>query len=67
MCTVGSVAAYFTHQSVQGSFSLFLCAAIGVRFLVKPDSKDKPERGGTVKLTAKEIAVSLFFGLTILR
>lgn len=65
MCTVGSVAAYFTHQSVLGNFSLFLCVAIGVRFLVKPDSKDKPAKGGTVKLSAKEIAVSLFFGLTI--
>lgn len=65
MCTVGSVAAYFTHQSVLGNFSLFLCVAIGIRFLVKPDAKDKPERGGEVRLSAKEIAVSLFFGLTI--
>ena len=65
MCTIGSVAAYFTHQSVLGNFSLFLCVAIGIRFLVKPDAKDKPEKAGTVKLTAKEIAASLFFGLTI--
>lgn len=65
MCTIGSVAAYFTHQAVLGGFSLFLCVAIGVRFLVKPDSKERPEKDGTVKLTAKEIAVSLFFGLTI--
>ena len=65
MCTVGSIAAYFTHQTVLGSFSLFLCVAIGIRFLVKPDSKDKRTSQGTVKLTAKEIAVSLFFGLTI--
>ena len=65
MCTIGSVAAYFTHQSVLGGFSLFLCVAIGIRFLVKPDSKERPVKGGDVKLTAKEIAVSLFFGLTI--
>ena len=65
MCTVGSVAAYYTHQSVLGGFSLFLCVAIGIRFLVKPDSKERPEKDGTVKLTVKEIAVSLFFGLTI--
>lgn len=65
MCTVGSVAAYFTHQSVLGGFSLFLCVAIGIRFLVKPDSKERPEKSGEVKLTAKEIIVSLFFGLTI--
>lgn len=65
MCTAGSAAAYFTHQSVLGNFSLFLCTAIGIRFLVKPDAKDKPERGSEVKLSAREIAVSLFFGLTI--
>jgi len=65
MCTVGSIAAYFTHQTVLGGFSLFLCVAIGIRFLVSPDSRERPEKDGTVKLTAKEIAVSLFFGLTI--
>lgn len=66
MCTIGSVAAYFTHQSVLGNFSLFLCVAIGIRFLVKPDSKDKEQdSSGGVKLSAKEIAVSLFFGITI--
>lgn len=65
MCTVGSIAAYFTHQSVLGGFSLFLCVAIGIRFLVSPDSKERPEKDGKVKLTFKEIAVSLFFGLTI--
>ncbi|MBQ8814293.1 MAG: TSUP family transporter [Lachnospiraceae bacterium] len=65
MCTVGSIAAYFTHQQVLGGFSLFLCVAIGIRFLVKPDAKDKPTHDGTVRLSIKEIAVSLFFGLTI--
>ena len=65
MCAVGSAAAYFTHQQVLGGFSLFLCVAIGIRFLVKPDSKNRRESSSTVKLTAKEIAVSLFFGLTI--
>lgn len=65
MCTVGSIAAYFTHQTVLGGFSLVLCVAIGIRFLVNPDSKDRPEKDGKVILTVKEIAVSLFFGLTI--
>ena len=65
MCTVGSIAAYYTHQSVLGGFSLVLCVAIGIRFLVSPDSKERKEKGGGAKLTAKEIAVSLFFGLTI--
>ncbi|MCH5325342.1 MAG: sulfite exporter TauE/SafE family protein [Eubacterium sp.] len=65
MCTVGSIAAYFTHQTVLGGFSLFLCVAIGIRFLVKPGSKEQPMKSGSIKLSAKEIAVSLFFGLTI--
>ena len=65
MCTVGSIAAYFTHQTVLGGFSLFLCVAIGIRFLVKPESKQRPEKDRKAKLTFKEIAVSLFFGLTI--
>ena len=65
MCTVGSVAAYFTRQQVLGGFSLFLCVAIGIRFLVKPDAREEPANTDHVKLTAKEIAVSLFFGLTI--
>ena len=65
MCTVGSIAAYFTHQTVLGGFSLFLCVAIGIRFLVKPDSKERSEKDGKAKLTSKEVAVSLFFGLTI--
>ena len=65
MCTIGSVAAYFTHQTVLGGFSLFLCVAIGIRFLVKPESKEHAESDKAVKLNAKGIAVSLFFGLTI--
>lgn len=39
--------------------------AIGILFLIKPDSKELSGKDGTVKLNAKEIAVSLFFGLTI--
>ena len=65
MCTAGSVAAFFTHQQVLGGFSLFLCVAIGIRFLVKPDSKKKESIPATQKLSAKQIAVSLFFGTTI--
>ena len=65
MCAVGSVAAYFTHQTVLGGFSLILCVAIGFRFLIKPESKERAKREGRVKLSTKEIAASLFFGLTI--
>lgn len=65
MCTVGSALAFFVHQQVLGGFSLFLCVAIGIRFLVKPDSKNKTERERLPKLTWKEIVISLFFGLTI--
>jgi len=59
------VAAYFTHQTVLGGFSLFLCVAIGIRFLVSPDSKERPEKDGKSRLSVREIAISLFFGLTI--
>ena len=65
MCTVGSIAAFFTHQQVLGGFSLFLCVAIGIRFLVKPNSGEKPKREGRGGLSGMQIAVSLFFGLTI--
>lgn len=65
MCTIGSIAAYFTHQAVLGGFSLVLCVGVGIRFLVKPDSKERPGKDANTKLTAKEIAVSLFYGLTI--
>ena len=65
MCTIGSIAAYFTHQSVLGNFSLFLCIAIGIRFLVKPDSKEREKTSSTIKLSTREIIISLFFGLTI--
>ena len=59
MCTVGSVAAYFTHQTVLGGFSLILCTAIGIRFLIKPELKEHSEADKAVKLAAKEIAVSM--------
>lgn len=65
MCAVGSIAAYFTRQQVLGGFSLFLCVAIGIRFLVKPNSGEKADGKGTTKLNKLQIAVSLFFGLTI--
>jgi len=65
MCTAGSVAAYYTHQTVLGGFSLFLCTAIGIRFLVSPESRERPAKDGKAKLNLKEIAVSLFFGITI--
>ncbi|MBQ9084231.1 MAG: TSUP family transporter [Clostridia bacterium] len=66
MCILGSVAAFFTHQTVLGSFSLILCVAIGIRFLVKPGSKNEDgDEKKDVTMSAKKIAVSLFFGLTI--
>ena len=65
MCAVGSIAAYFTHQQVLGGFSLFLCVAIGIRFLVKPDSGEKADAKAPGRLSGMQIAVSLFFGLSI--
>lgn len=65
MCVAGSIAAWYAGNVVLGTFSLFLCVGIGIRFLIKPDTqKDEPEKKGA-KLDWKGIAVSLFFGLTI--
>ena len=65
MCIGGSFAAFQAGNVVLGGFSLFLTFFIGIRFLVKPETqkKDAPARGRS--LTKRDIAVSLFFGLTI--
>ena len=65
MCVAGSIAAWYAGNVVLGTFSLFLCVGIGIRFLLKPDTqKEKPVKKGA-KLDWKGIAISLFFGLTI--
>lgn len=65
MCVAGSIAAWHAGNVVLGTFSLFLCVGIGIRFLLKPDTqKEKPVKKGA-KLDAKGVAISLFFGLTI--
>ena len=65
LCIAGSYVAYLAGNVVLGTFSLFLTFFIGIRFLVKPDTTraDTAEHGA--RLGAREIAVSLFFGLTI--
>jgi len=65
MCAVGSIAAYFTGQQVLSGFSLFLCVAIGIRFLVKPNSGERPQGKASARLTPVQIGLSIFFGLTI--
>ena len=65
MCIAGSIAAWHAGNVVLGTFSLFLCVGIGIRFLLKPDTqKEKTVKRGA-KLDWKGIAISLFFGLTI--
>ncbi|MBR4068377.1 MAG: TSUP family transporter [Clostridia bacterium] len=65
MCVAGSIVAWHAGNVVLGTFSLFLCVGIGIRFLLKPDTqKNKPVQKGA-KLNWKGIAISLFFGLTI--
>ena len=61
MCAIGSIAAYFVGQDVLGNFSLILCVGIGIRFLLKPDSKKKDSIPSEQKLNVKQIIISLFF------
>ena len=65
MCMVGSWAAYLAGNVVLGTFTLFLTFAIGIGFLVKPDTtrEDAPPKGSA--LDWKGVLISLFFGLTI--
>ncbi|MCD7715669.1 MAG: TSUP family transporter [Lachnospiraceae bacterium] len=65
LSTVGSYAAYVVGNVVLGGFTLFLTFFIGIRFLVKPDTSKSGADSANVRLGAKEIAISLFFGLTI--
>ncbi len=65
MSTLGSYVAYLVGNVVLGGFTLVLTFCIGIRFLVKPDSKNKENEFAGVKLGLKEVAVSIFFGLTI--
>ena len=65
MCILGSFVAYRAGSVVLGSFSLFLTFSIGIRFLMKPDTQKKGTGTGKTGMSAKDIAVSLFFGITI--
>ncbi len=65
MSAAGSYGAYLVGNVVLSGFTLILTFCIGIRFLVKPDTS-RPERGSaSVRLRAKEVCISLFFGLTI--
>lgn len=65
MCTVGSVVAWAAGNIVLGGFTLFLTFCIGIRFLVKPDTKSRDIAVSNGKLNGRGIFFSLFFGLTI--
>ncbi len=65
LSTVGSYAAYVVGNVVLGGFTLVLTFCIGIRFLVKPDTSREDAGSADSRLGLKEIAVSLFFGLTI--
>lgn len=65
LCTAGSFAAWLAGNVVLGGFSLFLTFCIGVRFLVMPETRRREAGAAGVRLDAKGVAVSLFFGLTI--
>ena len=65
MCAVGSIVAFFVHQEVMGMFSLILCVAIGLRFIAKPESKNKEQPPKESKLSLLQIVFSLITGLVI--
>ncbi|MDO4538940.1 MAG: TSUP family transporter [Coriobacteriales bacterium] len=65
MCAVGSYVAYLAGDVVLGNFTLFLTLAIGIRFLVKPDTSREKQAQKGQRLDAKGVLISLFFGLTI--
>ncbi len=65
LSTVGSYVAYLVGNVVLGGFTLILTFCIGIRFLIKPDTSHKDANIYKVRLGIKEIAVSIFFGLTI--
>ncbi len=65
MCIAGSFVAFQAGNVVLGGFSLFLTFGIGIRFLLKPDTERKETVEKAQKFSLKDIAISLFFGLTI--
>ncbi|MBP3655966.1 MAG: TSUP family transporter [Clostridia bacterium] len=65
MCIAGSIAAWYAGNVVLGTFSLFLCVGIGIRFLLKPDTQREHTVKKGARLDLKGLAISLFFGLTI--
>jgi len=65
MSTAGSYAAYIVGNQVLGGFTLVLTFFIGIRFLAKPDTSKQDTAAADTGLGAKEISISLFFGLTI--
>ena len=65
LCIAGSYVAYLAGNVVLGSFSLFLTFFIGIRFLVKPDTQRADTATHGASLGAREVAISVFFGLTI--
>lgn len=65
MCIAGSFVAWSAGNVVLGGFSLFLTFAIGIRFLIKPDTQRKDMIAKGTGLDFKGTIISLFFGLTI--
>ena len=65
MCAVGSYAAYRVGNVILGGFTLILTLCIGIRFLIKPDTSKEGSDLNEIKFRSKEMAISLFFGLTI--
>ncbi|MCD8005260.1 MAG: sulfite exporter TauE/SafE family protein, partial [Oscillospiraceae bacterium] len=65
LSAAGSWAAYAVSNVVLGGFTLILTFCIGLRFFIKPDTSRPGSGQSSARLGSKEIAASLFFGLTI--
>ena len=65
LCIAGSYVAYVVENTVLSVFTLVLTLCIGIRFLIKPDTTKTQAAQNAIHWSWKEVAVSLFFGLTI--
>jgi len=65
MCVVGSYVAFLIGNFTLGSMTLFITFFIGIRFIIKPETKRKDNVGKGTGLTGKEVLISVICGTCI--